>query len=72
MIYKFKSKEVNSNNQNTHLELTKEDDRLLMTVFDSGEELILDISKETLYDIIGALHSIQTKINKEAKGAQNG
>lgn len=72
MIYKFKSKEFNSNNQNTHLELTKEDDRLLMTIFDSGEELILDISKETLYDIIGALHSIQTKINNEVKEVRNG
>jgi hypothetical protein len=72
MIYKFKSKKVNSNNEDFYLELTKNNDKVSMSIFDSGKELIIDISKETLYDIIGALHSIQTKINKEAKEARNG
>ncbi len=72
MIYKFKSKEVNSNNQHSYLELTKEKDQVSITIGDPDFEQILSISKETLYDIIGALHSIQTKINKEAKEVQNG
>ena len=38
-----------------------------MTLYDSGQEFIIAITKETLYDIIGALHSLQTKISKEVR-----
>ena len=65
MIYKFNGKEVNSENEDFSLEFTKENDKVLMTVYDSGQEFVIGITRETIYDIIGALHSLQTKINKE-------
>ena len=35
------------------------------------QETTLSLSKETLYDLIGALHSVQGKLNKIERGAYN-
>ena len=68
MIYKFKSKEE-FNGEHGYLELSKENDKLLLSVNVNGKETLLTLNKETLYNVIGAMHSIQTNIKKEG---QNG
>ena len=60
MIYKFKSKDNCS-----FLELSKEEDKVLVSILVEDQQNDLYISKETLYSLIGALHSLQTKIKKE-------
>lgn len=60
MIYKFKTKK-----KDAFIEMQKENDSVKITLFDNEDIFVLEISKETLYDFIGALHSIQTKIKKE-------
>lgn len=60
MIYKFKAKR-----EEAFLEVQKEGSSVKMTLNDKDDIFILEISKETLYDFIGSLHSIQTKIKNE-------
>ena len=66
MIYKFKSKEKDSN----YIELEEIKGNLNLSIcVDNNKLPNIEISPNTLYDMIGALHSIQTKIKK---GGQNG
>lgn len=60
MIYKFKTQKENS-----FIEVKKEQDKAKITVFDDDDSFEIIITKETLYDFIGCLHSVQTKIKKE-------
>lgn len=60
MIYKFKTKKSDA-----YIEIQKNNDNAKMTLYDNDDIFVLEITKETLYDFIGALHSIQTKIKKD-------
>ena len=60
MIYKF-----NATKKGAYLELQKENKSVRFSVFDEEDVFILDINKDTLYDLIGALHSLQKKINNQ-------
>ena len=57
MIYKFKA-----GTNGAYLEVQKEGQKAKMTLYDNDDIFVLEIEKNTLYDLIGALHSIQTKI----------
>lgn len=61
MIYKFKTKK-----KDAFLEMQKESDGVKMTLFDNEDIFILEITKDTLYDFIGALHSLQKKISNNS------
>ena len=60
MIYKFKAKQ-----EGAHVEVSKENDSVKISMHDNEDIFVLEISKETLYDFIGSLHSIQTKIKND-------
>ena len=60
MVYKF-----NATTNNAHLEISQEENKAKISVFDEDDIFALEISKETLYDFIGALHSIQSRIKKD-------
>ena len=57
MIYKFEA-ETNG----AYLEVQKEGQKAKITLYDNDDIFVLEIEKNTLYDLIGALHSVQTKI----------
>ena len=67
MIYKF---ETEKENGTVFMELKRNENEIVISLdsnkVDAGLEIHL--SKEKLYDLIGALHSIQTKM----KGGSNG
>ena len=67
MIYKF---ETEKENGTVFMELKRNENEIVISLdsnkVDAGLEIRL--SKEKLYDLIGALHSIQTKM----KGGSNG
>jgi len=60
MIYKFKDENVGA-----YLEVQRDESSVKMTMFDKDDIFVMEISKDTLYDFIGALHSIQSKIKKD-------
>ena len=60
MIYKF-----NATKKGAYLELQKENQSVRFSVFDEEDVFIMDINKDTLYDLIGALHSLQKKIKNQ-------
>ncbi len=66
MIYKFKSKDSNG-----VIEITKEKNKAKFSVSNDNYHLSLMINEDTLYDLIGALHSIQKRI-KLTKEVNNG
>lgn len=67
MIYKF---ETEKENGTVFMELKRNENEIVISLdsnkVDAGLEIHL--SKDKLYDLIGALHSIQTKM----KGGSNG
>ena len=66
MIYKFKSKEE-INGKFSYLELSKQNSDMLVNINTEDDNFSFTISKETLYNVIGSMHSIQTNIRKEVK-----
>lgn len=62
MIYKF-----NTDDESVNLEIEQSGDQVLLTISDLDSEYCpsVTLEKEALYDIIGCLHSIQSKIKKE-------
>jgi len=64
MIYKFTSEDNESN-----IEVSKQGKLLCINTHSRSSEILF--SKEGLYDLIGALHSIQTKIKREGENESN-
>jgi len=67
MIYKF---ETEKNGSDVVMELKRIEDLVLISIGSDihSTEIEIKLSKEKLYDLIGALHSIQGRM----KGGQNG
>jgi len=67
MIYKF---ETDRSNGSVCMEIKKIEKNVVITLDSNKTDLGIEIelSKEKLYDLIGALHSIQSKM----KGVSNG
>jgi len=63
MTYKFYG-----SNGSEELEVSKLNDSCSIAIHNANMEIALEVflSKESLYDLIGALHSIQSKIKREA------
>ncbi len=64
MIYKFYQE-----GNDTNLEVSQSDytgSKIILKIQGHSEEHI-SLNKNQLYDLIGALHSLQTKINKRLK-----
>lgn len=58
MIYKF------INGIGDELEVTIEDGSAILSITQDNERLKMILEQDDLYDLIGALHSIQTKVKK--------
>lgn len=67
MIYKF---ETENNSNDVIMEVKKKEQEVSIAIDSISKSFGIEItlSKEKLYDLIGALHSIQGKL----KGGQNG
>ena len=67
MIYKF---ETEKENGTVFMELKRNENEIIISLDSNQVEacLVIHLSKEKLYDLIGALHSIQAKL----KGGSNG
>lgn len=65
MIYKFETTDSNGSADN-YLEVQQYESALLLTVtnpYDSPDNALeIHLNKSQLYDLIGALHSLQTKM----------
>jgi len=62
MVYKFKTQD-----ENNSLEISKLNDNLIIELISRGNvDRVIELNKDSLYDFIGALHSIKGKIEKEA------
>lgn len=65
MIYKFESYDANGNTLST-LELYVDVKNLVITLNDTtdNKEQFIELHQDQVYDLIGALHSVQGKIKK--------
>ena len=63
MIYKFETDKVNGT---VYMEVKKVDEQVNISLISdkSAIEVEIFLSKEKLYDLIGSLHSIQSKLKK--------
>lgn len=63
MIYKFETDKVNGT---VYMEVKKVDEQVNISLISdkNGIEMEIFLSKEKLYDLIGSLHSIQSKLKK--------
>ena len=68
MIYKFNE----DMDEHGTLEVSHDDGLILDITHRDGTEIVLSFDRDQLYDLIGALHSIQTKLNNHYKDKKNG
>ena len=69
MIYKFETDAINGS---VYMELLKQNDKILIKLdsVNSDTSLGIYLSEEKLYDLIGALHSIQYKLKSNIKNGR--